>query len=123
MQVVTCRVGGSLRPGENTRIVIHRRQGERVVLGVAAPAGTELIFDFVRLAADCESWLHVGITLRRSCEVGQTSTRIAFSPGLSAPVADRSATGVAADSERPAWLRRGLCPGVFGTEGTTTCSR
>ena len=163
MQVVTCRVGGSLRPGENTRIVIHRRQGERVVLGVTAPAGTELIFDgaaiqpmsgtagtssflfslqairrfaigrfevcvwlpgeFVPLAADCESWLHVGITLRRSCAVGQTSTRIAFFPGLSAPVADRAATGMAADSERPAWLRRGLCPGVFGTEGTTTCSR
>jgi hypothetical protein len=44
MQVVTCRVGGSLRPTDNTKIVIHRRQGRRVVLGVTAPAGTELIF-------------------------------------------------------------------------------
>ena len=44
MQVVTCRVGGSLRPADNTRIDIHRRQGRRVVLGVTAPAGTELIF-------------------------------------------------------------------------------
>jgi hypothetical protein len=44
MQVVTCRVGGTLRPTNSTRIVIHRRQGKRVVLGVTAPAGTELIF-------------------------------------------------------------------------------
>lgn len=44
MQVVTCWVGGSLRPADNTRIVIHRRQGRRMVLGVTTPAGTELIF-------------------------------------------------------------------------------
>lgn len=162
MQVVTCRVGRALRLDENTRVVIHRRQGERVVLGVTAPAGAELIFDgvairpmsgtagtsgflfslqairrfaigrfevcvrlpgeLVPLAADCESWLHIGITLRRSCAVGQTSTRIAHIPDLSAPVADGSATGMAANSERPSWLGRDLCPGVFGTEGAMACS-
>ena len=45
MQVVTCRVGGSLRPISNTRIVFPCRQGKRLVLVVAALAGTELIFD------------------------------------------------------------------------------
>ncbi len=44
MQLVICRVGGTLRPTSNTRIVFHRRQGKRVVLGVTVPAGTELIF-------------------------------------------------------------------------------
>lgn len=102
MEVVTCRVGGSLRLTDSTRIVIHCRQGGRVVLGVTAPAGTELIFggaalrpmsgtagtssflfslqsirqftlgmfdvrvwlpgELVPLAADCEDWLHVGIS-------------------------------------------------------------
>lgn len=159
MQVVTCRVGGSLRPTDNTRIVIHRCQGKRVVLGVTAPAGTELVFggaalrpmsgtagtssflfslqsirqftlggfdvcvwlpgELVPLAADCEDWLHVGITLRSSCAVGQSPARIALFPALSAPVAETSA---ATDCERPAWLRRGMRSRVFGTEGTTTCS-
>jgi hypothetical protein len=45
MQVITCRVGGSVRPCENTRIAIHRCQGERSVLGGATPAGTTLTFD------------------------------------------------------------------------------
>ena len=47
MHIETCKVGGVLRLGDNTRIVIHRRQGERVVLGATAPVGTELIFDGV----------------------------------------------------------------------------
>ncbi len=44
MQIETCQVGRALRLGDNTRIDIHCRQGRRVVLGVTAPAGTELIF-------------------------------------------------------------------------------
>jgi hypothetical protein len=44
MQIKTCQIGRALRRGDNTRIVIHRRQGRRMVLGVTAPAGTELIF-------------------------------------------------------------------------------
>lgn len=40
MQIETRQVGGVLRLGDNARIVIHRRQGERVVLGATAPAGT-----------------------------------------------------------------------------------
>lgn len=43
MQVVTCRVGQPLPLGEASHILVHRRQGERLVLGATAPAGTELI--------------------------------------------------------------------------------
>ena len=45
MQVETCQLGRTLRLTDNTRIVFHRRQGKRAGLGVAAPVGTELIFD------------------------------------------------------------------------------
>lgn len=45
MQVLTCHIGGVLRLGDDARIVIHRRQGERVVLGATAPAGMRLVFD------------------------------------------------------------------------------
>jgi hypothetical protein len=45
MHIETCKVGDALRLGNNARIVIHRRQGERIVLGATAPVGTELIFD------------------------------------------------------------------------------
>lgn len=45
MQIETRQVGGVLRLGDNTRIVIHRRQGEHIVLGATAPVGTDLIFD------------------------------------------------------------------------------
>jgi hypothetical protein len=102
MQVETCQVGRALRLGDNTRMVIHRRQGERVCLGATAPAGTDLILggalvrpiasppgtwtylfslqalrgftfgrfevriwlpgELIPLAADCEDWLHIGIS-------------------------------------------------------------
>lgn len=45
MQVITCQIGGALRLGNGARIVIHRRQGERIVLWATAPVGTDLIFD------------------------------------------------------------------------------
>jgi len=43
MQVETCEVGRTLRLGDNTRIVIRRREGARVCVDVTAPAGTDLI--------------------------------------------------------------------------------
>ena len=43
MQIETCQIGSVLRLGADTRVVIHRRQGERVCLGATAPAGTELL--------------------------------------------------------------------------------
>lgn len=45
MRVETCQIGCALRLGENIRIAIHRRQGDRVVLGATAPAGTRLTLD------------------------------------------------------------------------------
>jgi hypothetical protein len=47
MQIKIRRVGDAIRLGDNTRVLIHRRQGERVVLGAIAPVGTPLIFDGV----------------------------------------------------------------------------
>ena len=43
MQVVTCKVGGSLRLGERAGITIHARQGERIAFGAWAPPGTCLV--------------------------------------------------------------------------------
>ena len=45
MQFETCLIGGALRLGDDARIVIHRRQGERIVLGASAPVGSGLIFE------------------------------------------------------------------------------
>jgi hypothetical protein len=42
MQVKTCRIGNTLRLESHTRLVLHRRQGERICLEVKAPAGTAL---------------------------------------------------------------------------------
>jgi hypothetical protein len=125
MRVETCQIGCALRLGENIRIAIHRRQGERVVLGATAPAGTRLTLDgapvtpiagtvgvwtylfslqalrrftlgpfevqvwlpgeLVPLAADCDNWLHIGITQRRA---GDAAQPVASNPALlPAPVA------------------------------------
>lgn len=45
MQVETCQIGSALRLDDSTRLVIHRRHQQRVVLGATAPAGTPLVFD------------------------------------------------------------------------------
>lgn len=42
---MTCQVGSGLRLGDNTRIMIHRRQGPRVGFGATTPIGTQLILD------------------------------------------------------------------------------
>lgn len=126
MQIETRQVGGVLRLGDNARIVIHRRQGERVVLGATAPAGTPLAFDgayispmsgtagcstflfsllavrrfvlgsyevqvwlpgeLVPLAADCESWLHFGITTLPGRSLPVASNRSQYMRPLPAPV-------------------------------------
>lgn len=105
MQVETCQVGRTLRLGDNTRIVIRRREGARICVDVTAPAGTKLILggapvspisgtigvwtyffslqalrrfrlgrfevciwlpgELVSDAADCDDWLHIGVTPAR----------------------------------------------------------
>lgn len=43
MQVETCQVGRALRLGDQTQIVIRRREGERVCVDITAPVGTKLM--------------------------------------------------------------------------------
>lgn len=52
---MTCQVGSGLRLGDNTRIVIHRRQGPRVGLGATSPIGTQLILDGAAIRPMSES--------------------------------------------------------------------
>jgi hypothetical protein len=113
MQVETRQVGGALRLGENIRITMRRREGERVVLGATAPVGTRLVLggapvspiagtvggwtylfslhalrkftlgpfevqvwlpgELVPLAADCDDWLHIGITRRPARDIAQNA--------------------------------------------------
>ena len=126
MQIGTFQVGGALRLGNVARIVIHRRQGERIVLGATAPVGTELILDgaairpisdtvgiwsylfslhairrftlgrfevriwlpgeLVPLAADCEDWLHVGISRAPNALFASAPYRSESVRSLPAPV-------------------------------------
>jgi hypothetical protein len=43
MQIKTCQPGGVLRLPPDTRLMYHRRQGDRIVLGAFATPGTGLI--------------------------------------------------------------------------------
>ena len=45
MVVMTCRIGGTVRIGDDIHVTLQRRLQHRVTLGVIAPAGTRLHFD------------------------------------------------------------------------------
>lgn len=45
MLILSCRVGNTVRIGNDTRITIHARLGERVTFGVLAPRHVELRLD------------------------------------------------------------------------------
>lgn len=45
MVVMTCRIGGTVRIGDDIHVTLQRRLQDRVTLGVIAPAGTRLHFD------------------------------------------------------------------------------
>lgn len=45
MVVMTCRIGGTVRIGDDIHVTLQRRLQERVTLGVIAPAGSRLHFD------------------------------------------------------------------------------
>lgn len=49
MRIETCRVGGALRLDGGTRIEIFDRLGERIVLGITAPTGTDLTLGGARV--------------------------------------------------------------------------
>jgi hypothetical protein len=141
MQIETCQVGGVIRLGENARLVIHRQERERVVLGATAPAGTSLIFDgahispmsgtagastflfslqairrfvlgryevqvwlpgeLVSLAADCEDWLHIGITILPEPVLPFASNTAEPPCPLPAPVAAACPLHIKGDAGRP----------------------
>lgn len=42
---MTCRIGGTVRIGDDIHVTLQRRLQDRVTLGVIAPAGTRLHFD------------------------------------------------------------------------------
>lgn len=77
MQIKTREVGGVLRLGDNPRIVIHRRQGERIVPSATTPVGTDVFFDATRkkpISGTAGHWSHHDLapcdTLIRSCLLG-----------------------------------------------------
>ena len=90
MQVETCQVGGALRLDDRTRIVIHRRQGERVCLGASAPAGTDLILGgaSVRpIAGTLGTWTYLfSLQALRGFTLGRFEVRI-WLPGELLPLA------------------------------------
>lgn len=45
MLILSCRVGSTVRIGNDTRITVHARLGERVTFGVLAPRQLELHLD------------------------------------------------------------------------------
>ncbi|MGN6152337.1 MAG: carbon storage regulator [Lysobacteraceae bacterium] len=45
MLILSCRVGSTVRIGEDTRITVHARLGQRVTFGVQAPAHVDLRLD------------------------------------------------------------------------------
>lgn len=49
MQHLVCRVGSTLHLGDDIRVVVHARLGERVTFGVVAPRHRELRLDGVAL--------------------------------------------------------------------------
>lgn len=90
MQVETCQVGRTLRLDENTRIVIHRRQGARIVLGVAASVGTALRFAGADLRPACSSpgtWDYLfSLQAIRGFRIGDFDVRV-WLPGELIPAA------------------------------------
>lgn len=49
MQHLVCRVGSTLHLGDDIRVVVHARLGERVTFGVVAPWHREVLLDGVAL--------------------------------------------------------------------------
>jgi hypothetical protein len=88
MQIKTCQVGGALRLGDNTRLLIHRRQGPCVVLGAWAPAGTALTLDGVDLrpiAGTVGIWTYLfSLQALRRLTLGRFEVRI-WLPGELVP--------------------------------------
>ncbi len=84
MLVETCQVGCALRLGDNTQIVIHRRQGERVGIEAIAVLGTHLLLGGARVRPLSETvgvWTYFfSLQALRRFTLGRFEVRIWF-PG------------------------------------------
>lgn len=49
MVVLTCRIGGTIRIGDDIHLTLQSRLNNRVTVGVIAPAGSRLLFDSTSL--------------------------------------------------------------------------
>lgn len=107
MQIETCQVGSALRLGDNTKIVIHRRQEERICLSAMAPAGTDLIFGGAALrpmsgTAGTSSFLF-SLQSIRQFRLGGFDVRV-WLPGELVPLA----------ADCKGWLHVGITPARIG---------
>ena len=49
MLVLTCRIGDTLRIGDESRVILQGRRHDRIAINVLAAAGTDVMFDNVPL--------------------------------------------------------------------------
>ena len=85
MLILSCRVGSTVRIGDDTRITVHARLGERVTFGVQAPAHVELRMDDTVLRpaplpeGDC--WYLFSLLGVRAFRIGAVEVRLCVRAG------------------------------------------
>ena len=128
MQIVTCKVGGSLRLAKGTGIAIHGRQGARIALGAWALAGTDLILGGVAIhpiSGKGGLWRYL-FSLRgfRRFQLGEYEVRL-WLPGelvaQAADCADRVHVGI--DGGPPTVVPEYMAPVAAAHRGLPTTGR
>lgn len=114
MQIKTCRIGDTFRFEPDTRLVLHRRQGDRVCLEVKAPTGTVLWVGGARmrpLSGTVCAWTYFfSLLAPGQFTLGRYTVRL-WLPGSLLPVAvdceDWLQLGIATQHDAlPAWADR-----------------
>ena len=81
MQHLVCRVGSTLHLGDDIRVVVHARLGERVTFGVVAPWHREVLLDGVALRPARDPgggcWYLFSLLNVRAFHVGGIEVRLA----------------------------------------------
>jgi hypothetical protein len=98
MEIVTCRVGDTLRPATGIRIVIESHENDRVGLRVTVPCGTSLRLDHAAIQPQSGTvgvWSFVfSLHALRSFEVGRYFVRFWLPGELEASDADTIDVGI-----------------------------
>lgn len=85
MLILSCRVGSTIRIGDDTRITVHARLGERVTFGVLAPSQLELQLDDTVLQPapqhDGGCWYLFSLLGIRAFRIGATEVRLCVRAG------------------------------------------